>query len=670
MEKVINMLPSVKTFTWPLLAVGLLLIALPTGGAQVDPTRVQNIKPNRDSAAPLSRSGAAYTVQVAAFQKLFRAKDEVARLLAKGYDPFYRYEDTGTKGMWYRVYADRYATRQEALDAGAQMKRMSLIDWFMVRQIADHGDDQMVVATPKSKPSPTDPPSRGVAETQTVQPPLTAQTAKAPTPSTAADTTTAPLMRSDVVKAPTAIRLSLLDALRFSLEGNQEIKVVSYTPRQSREVLAGAEAVYDPFLFFDSSYRRDANLESSVADIVTEDFLQTQTGIRKPLKTGGSLSTYLETRYSDLNNATFSRTFKHIVAPTVEMRQPLLNNIGAKKEQTAIKIANYKANISDEEFRETVIEVTNRVAKVYWQLYLFKEVIGINRKNLDMAEEVYRREAERLERGITQPLDVERARSNAESRRSTLLKSLEEYRVAMDRLKLLLNRGQIRLDADYEVIPIDTPRTEPLVVNETEIIATALKNRSEIVKVLQEKLIRQADEELAAHQRLPELDAFGRYSLSGYGDDFNGATDDIGFNDDDGWEVGLVFKWAIGNRAANSRHRETILKRRQVDALVERLENDIKLDIKQILHGIETARGEIAATRIAKAAAKKVVEGEFTRFDIGQTTNEELLRAQDLLALTSRSHSRAVVNYNIALHELSRAQGILPDGVTIDQARR
>ena len=142
------------------------------------------------------------------------------------------------------------------------------------------------------------------------------------------------------------------------------------------------------------------------------------------------------------------------------------------------------------------------------------------------------------------------------------------------------------------------------------------------------------------------------------------------FNDEDAWEVGIHFEWPIGNRAANSRHRKKILKRRQIDTQLKRIENYIKLDVKQILHGIASARGEIEATRLARKAAEKVVEGEFTRFEIGQTSNEELLRAQDLLAVTSRSFIRAIADYNIALHELARAQGILPDGVLIEEARR
>lgn len=466
------------------------------------------------------------------------------------------------------------------------------------------------------------------------------------------------------------VRLSLLDAIHYGLKGNREISVVAYAPGQARQDVENAEAVYDPLLFADTTFRREPNLDSSVTDIVTTHEGISQAGIRKPLKSGGHLSTYLETRYEDLNNATFERRYKYIVAPTIELRQPLLKNRGGKKERTAIQIANYQATISDEEFRQKVIEIANRVGNAYWKLFLYKEMVRINQQNLDMAEEVYRREKVRLARGISQQLDVERARSNLQTRRATVLRSREEYRVAMDRLKLLLNGSQLNIDSDLQVIPVETPQIVPVQVDETEAITTALNSRPEIVKAKQALMIREVDEELSSHQRLPTLDAVGRYSLSGYGKDLNRAGEDISLNDENSWEVGLYFEWAIGNRSARSAHQKKRLKRLQANGQLERLEDDVKLDVKQVLHGIVTARGEIESTQLAKEAAEKVVEGELARFDIGQAGNLELLRAQDLLAVNSRSFIRAVVDFNISMQELARAQGTLPHGVTIEEARK
>ena len=86
-----------------------------------------------------------------------------------------------------------------------------------------------------------------------------------------------------------------------------------------------------------------------------------------------------------------------------------------------------------------------------------------------------------------------------------------------------------------------------------------------------------------------------------------------------------------------------------------------------MLSVIGHAKDKIKSTQIARESARNVVAGEFTRFEIGQTTNAELLRAQDLLAATSRSFVRAIVDYNLALAELQKVQGELPPGVSIDK---
>ena len=467
-----------------------------------------------------------------------------------------------------------------------------------------------------------------------------------------------------------SVQLSLMDAIRYSLEGNQDIQVVSFTPKQSLEELTNAESVYDPSIFADSSFRREPNLQSSVTNVVMEDTGLFQTGIKKPFSTGGSLSAFLEMRYGDLINAEFDRTYKYIFAPTLEVRQPLLKNIGAREEKAAITIANFQASISEEEFRQKVIEIATRVSRVYWQLYLFREEVTVNRQNLDMAEEVYRREAVRLSQGISQKLDAERARSNAEARRSTMLRSKERFRVAMDQLKLLLNRSNLTIDSDTQVIPVEPPKMTYMEIDEAAIIETALKYRSEVKNAEQQLKIQQVEETLSRHQRLPNLDFFGRYSLSGYGRDMSGAVDNMSLNDEDAWAVGLNFDYPIGNRSAKSVYRKKSLERKQADAQIERLQNQIKMDVKQVILALYYAKSEMESTRIAKEAAERVVAGEFARFDIGQTTNEELLRAQDLLAATSRSFNRALVDYNIAMAELVRAQGILPDGVAMEDARR
>jgi outer membrane protein len=466
---------------------------------------------------------------------------------------------------------------------------------------------------------------------------------------------------------PETVRLSLFDAIRHGLEKNQEIQVVAFTPQQAQEGLADAESVFDPEFFTEGTFRRDPNLQSSVTRVVMEDDSLIQTGIRKPLGTGGSVSGALAMNYGDLLNAQVDRTYRYTFAPTFEIRQPLLKNIGGQEEKAAIKIANYQMGISKEEFRRKVIDIATRISRYYWQLFLHRDFVVIERQNFEMAEEVYRRETVRVKEGLSQQLDVERARSNAESRRGNLIKSKERLQVGTDQLKLLINWSNVNIDSPVSISPVDEPNTEPLDVNEKEVVEKAFQHRPELLQAKQRVSISRVEEDLARHLKLPTLDVFGRYAVSGYGREFSGAVDDTAFNDEDAWAAGLNFEYPIGNRSVTAKARRKELARRQSEEQVSRLKNQIKQEIKAVLSAIGHSKGKIKSTQIAKESARNVVAGEFARFEIGQTTNVELLRAQDLLAATSRSFIRAIVDYNIALAELKRVQGELPQGVSIKE---
>jgi len=510
----------------------------------------------------------------------------------------------------------------------------------------------------------------GTADTAKPAPvPVAVQKAKPVTAAASADESTVPasISGAKTPPGPETVRLSLFDAIRHGLEKNQEIQIVAFTPQQAQEGLADAEAVFDPEFFTEGTYQRDPNLQSSVTRVVMEDDSLLQTGIRKPLGTGGSVSGALALRYGELLNAEIDRTYKYTFAPTFEIRQPLLKNIGGQEEKAAIKIANYQIGISKEEFRRKVIDIATRISKTYWQIYLLMDYVMIDRQNFEMAEEVYRREAVRVMEGLSQQLDVERARSNAESRRGNLIKSRERLRVGMDQLKLLINSSNVNIDSHANILPTDEPDTDPLDVDEKAVVEKAFQHRPELLQAKQRVRIRKVEEDLSEHLKLPTLDVFGRYAVSGYGREFSNAVDDTAFNDEDAWAAGLNFEYPLGNRSVAAKARRKKLQRRQAEGQVARLRNQIKQEIKEVLSAIDHAKDKIKSNQIARESAGNVVSGEFARFEIGQTTNVELLRAQDLLAATSRSFTRAIVDYNIALAELKKVQGDLPKGVSIEE---
>jgi outer membrane protein TolC len=287
-----------------------------------------------------------------------------------------------------------------------------------------------------------------------------------------------------------------------------------------------------------------------------------------------------------------------------------------------------------------------------------------------MAAEVHRREVVRLHDGIAREVDADRALAAVEARRTDLLRNYERIRVISDQLKLLMNWSTLTIDSGVEMIPTDQPRTDVLIVDEAEAINTALENRPRLNQAKKTVEIRTIEVDLARHKQLPSLDAFGRYALDGYGDDMSDAIDSMEFSDRNSWAVGLKFEWPWDNVSAKARYRKNLSRYKQSISEVERLEDQIKREVKEALSAIKLAHDEIESTLEATEAAAKVVEGETARFELAQVTNAELLRAQDLLAGAKRRNIRAIVDYNVALAQLARAQGVLGHGFSIKSIKK
>ena len=77
-----------------------------------------------------------YSVQVSAFKDAPSADRAAAELKDMNLDAFSRYEDTGGKGMWHRVYVGRFKTRAEAKQTAEKLLDQGLIAGYTVRPLA------------------------------------------------------------------------------------------------------------------------------------------------------------------------------------------------------------------------------------------------------------------------------------------------------------------------------------------------------------------------------------------------------------------------------------------------------------------------------------------------------------------------------------------------------
>lgn len=491
------------------------------------------------------------------------------------------------------------------------------------------------------------------------------ETAPAPPPSPAEP----PKLAGELRRPEAPARLTLLEAIAEALRKNQKIQVSSFIPRQAAQDLRGAEAVHDPAIFSSGNLGRVNRPTNTLLDTGTlkenkllESRRFLQAGAKKLLPSGATVSVYQELDRLASNSLFIVPDPQSTSRLVMEVSQPLAKGFWDKSNRAVITIAKLTVDISNDEFRQTVMDVVAEAAKAYWQLVQEREFELIAKQTLIMAEEVYRREKERLAQGISTQLDADRALAAAETRRSDLLRSQTRIKMLSDQLKLLLHAAE----GCPEIIPLSKPLQTPITVDPDQARAEALKNRPELSRSKKAVDVSQARQDLARHNRLPKLNAVFRLTKNGLGGVAGRAVDTAYANDNNSWLAAVEFEYPLGNQAARAEYDKRSLEYDQSSTEVSRVKEQVANEVSLSIREINLAQKEIPSTLQAKTASERVVVSENARFELGKKSNEELLRAQDQLAAAAREHARAVVNYNMSLIGFSRAKGTILQEIGIE----
>src|SRR5512140_3227636 len=472
-------------------------------------------------------------------------------------------------------------------------------------------------------------------------------------------------------------RLKLSDAVRMALAENSDIKVISYNPKRAMEMVKGAESAYDPSLF--AAYSRsqmDRPVQSTLDtgfpgdNLYSERRWSLQAGVKKPIPWLGGVLTLSQTVDRLENNSSLTipnpQNTSRIQA---QLSVPVLQGGLDAQNRAAILLSKANAGVSDAEFRQKALEVAADVVRAYWELVFHREVARISGEILGMAEEVHRRESVRHEKGLSKSLDVERARAAIESRRGELVRARNRLEVTTQQLRLLINDPAVLPSSRRELVPLDAPVEAAVAIDVSESVLTALAKRPEVFRAGKATEAAGIRKDLASNKRLPKLDAKASYTLNALGKSYPDAMSNAYTNDYTGYSVGLEFEWPIGNQAPDSEYRRAVLEKEQQQWDLQRAKEQVASEVYLAEKSIRLSREEIESAKVTKEATERVVVGQKARFELGQTTNEELLRAQDSLAAAEREVARALVSYNVGLAALSRARGTMLEEMGIEFAK-
>jgi outer membrane protein len=408
--------------------------------------------------------------------------------------------------------------------------------------------------------------------------------------------------------------------------------------------------------------RVPVGVSSQVADVAN-----LTTGIRKPLGTGGTIVASTGFEYSN------NKTPDIILSPdpswatnvTLGIEQPLLRNFSTDIARTEIALSRNAHRRELLNLHAQLLRTVSEVEAAYWQLAFARRILAVRHGLLAMTRET--RDIV-MDRGAIDALAPQQAESQSfvEAARAEVVRASINIRVASDRLKQLINDPGLPISGETLIIPIDEPVEVPVEYSLLDAVMAGMRNRPES----RQALLNIDDASLRLkffdNQRLPNLVVNAQLQYHGLNDDDRRVYNSYGnLTDGDFIEylIGAQFEAPIGNRRARAVYQRSRLERQARIVELERTMQAILLDVKEWLREQQSAYQRIHVERDARRAAAEYLRTLTLRVQQieGLTPGhvDQRLRAQQQLANAQLRELEAIVQYNVAIMQVRRAQGTL-----------
>ncbi|MFN8092115.1 MAG: TolC family protein [Vicinamibacteria bacterium] len=473
------------------------------------------------------------------------------------------------------------------------------------------------------------------------------------------------------------LRLSLEEAVQKALESNQDIAVAKFDPQLSEQSVFSARGYYDPqvysTLYHQSTDAKGTNAFSGGTTVNTKTDVW-NFGTFLPVATGGSVQLDFSNSKRDTNNAfsTYNPVFSSGLTLTV--KQPLLRNFKIDQPRYALRLAKKNREISDVQFRQTIIGTVAQVKDYYYQLIYYIDALGAAQKSLQLAQRLLEENEIRVKVGTMAPLDVVQAQSEVASREEAVILAENALYNAEDNLKRQIFPENDPVMWHTRVIPTDRPTAEPTPVDVDAAIKNALENRTDVVAA--RKGLERNDLALQYYrnQILPDVNLFGNYGGSGAGGTqlvreslggpvvstipggYGDAVSEVFGRDYPTWQVGVNLAYAIPNRSAKAARASARISKEQALASFRRLEMAVAAEVRTAARGVESGFKRVQSTKAARVLAAQRLDAEEKKFAAGMSTNYFVTQAQRDLATAEVAELQAIADYRRSVINFQRVQ--------------
>jgi HAE1 family hydrophobic/amphiphilic exporter-1 len=510
------------------------------------------------------------------------------------------------------------------------------------------------------------------------------------------------------------LRLTLAEAIRLTLEQNNDVVIARLEVDAARQDIRAAEGVFDPRVLPAFSFQRTVSANTSaiggaVNGRLEQDALVGGLGMegRAPWAGGRFTVDFSSSRLKTSNQfARLNPQFPSAFGASYV--QPLFRGRTIDPERREILLARRAADLTDRQLAQLLMDQLTLVEQAYWDLVFAAENLDIQTTALRQAMSQVASNERQVTEGTLAPIDVVEAQTQAATFRQTVASAQQALTEAENRLKSLMLASRESPEWSRPIVPSEVADRPGLALPLDEAVMLALARRPELSALDTVRAQNEVDREFFSDQARPQFDVVGAYTLSGLagaslqstGSPIGGSGSDaallarlnelsaragldelptppptgssvpeflIGSYGDSLSNlfsrryptafVQLQMELPIGNSTARANLARTRIAGAQIARQRQQLEQAIQAQVRNSLQAVQSSQQRLDAASSARRNALEQYESERRRFESGLSTVFLVLQRQTSLVTAQARELRARADLNQAVSLFERAVG-------------
>lgn len=470
--------------------------------------------------------------------------------------------------------------------------------------------------------------------------------------------------------------ISLDECLEMALRNNFTLRIERHNVEQARFDLRRSQTAYDPQLVFgltrakNTALNQGFDLLGSRSESTSQNTADTlEYGISGlgpmgfeysvPVRFTRSFGDAYRYNMLDFNTFTFVPVDydEYSARFNFEMRQPLLRNFAVDGVRRTIQVNRKLLKMSEHLYEARLMEVMTLVELAYFELIFARENVKVQEQAVRLAEKLLDNNRKSFNVGNMAILEVHRAESLVASTRADLLAAQQLVKVQENVLKNLITKDLPEWK-QVALMPAEPLMAVPQALDVRDSWRNGLSKRPDLAQARVDLERQDIDIRYFKNQTLPNLHLIGSYGRDALGTGFESTWSDLHFRNkavDYYYGVELSFPW--GRREAKYRLAQEKDQRLQKELILQKLQQDILVQIDDAIEAVKTSYDRIAATRQAAEFAQKVLQSEESLMRVGMSTSFQIMQFQKDLTAARSLEVRAITDYNKALALLAQAEG-------------